>query len=103
MNGLAQLVAGLPILSMITLLPFAGALLLALLPSTRPSLIRGAALTVSLTTFVLSLLMLPGIRNFSSEFAFSEQASWIPSFGITYHLGVDGLSGALVVLTTLLS
>jgi NADH-quinone oxidoreductase subunit M len=66
MNDLTQLVAGLPILSMITLLPFAGALLIALLPSSRPSLIRVAALAVSLTTFVLSLLMLPGIRNFSS-------------------------------------
>ena len=100
---MTQLVAGLPILSLITLLPFAGALLLGVVPSSRPALIRGAALLVSFATFVLSLLMLPGIRTFSSEFAYSEQLSWIPSFGITYHLGVDGLSGALVVLTTLLS
>ncbi|MFM2193675.1 MAG: hypothetical protein RLZZ460_345, partial [Chloroflexota bacterium] len=75
----------------------------AFLPSSRPGLIRAAALGVSLVTFALSLGMLLGIRGQSGEFSFSEQLSWIPSFGITYHLGVDGLSGALVVLTTLLS
>jgi NADH-quinone oxidoreductase subunit M len=92
-----------PILSLIIFLPLLGALGIAALPSSRPSLIRFAALGVSLITFVLSLGMLAGIRGQSGEFAFSEQLSWIPSFGITYHLGVDGLSGALVVLTTLLS
>ena len=92
-----------PILSLIIFLPLLGALGIAALPSSRPSLIRFAALGVSLITFALSLGMLVGIRGQSGEFAFSEQLSWIPSFGITYHLGVDGLSGALVVLTTLLS
>ncbi|NDH28482.1 MAG: NADH-quinone oxidoreductase subunit M [bacterium] len=92
-----------PILSLIIFVPLLGALAIGFLPSSRPSLIRLAALGVSLVTFVLSLGMLLGIRGQSGEFAFSEQLSWIPSFGITYHLGVDGLSGALVVLTTLLS
>ncbi len=92
-----------PILSMIIFAPLLGALGIAFLPSSRPSLIRFAALGISLVTFVLSLGMLLGIRAQGGEFAFSEQLSWIPSFGITYHLGVDGLSGALVVLTTLLS
>ncbi len=92
-----------PILSLIIFSPLLGALGIAFLPSSRPSLIRFAALGISLITFVLSLGMLLGIRGQSGEFAFSEQLSWIPSFGITYHLGVDGLSGALVVLTTLLS
>jgi len=92
-----------PILSLIIFLPLLGALGVAFLPSSRPSVIRFAALGVSLVTFALSLGMLLGIRAQGGEFAFSEQLSWIPSFGITYHLGVDGLSGALVVLTTLLS
>ena len=95
--------SGMPILSLIIFLPLLGALGIAFLPSARPSLIRIAALGVSLVTFALSLTMLLGIRAQGGEFAFSEQLSWIPSFGITYHLGVDGLSGALVVLTTLLS
>lgn len=92
-----------PILSLIIFAPLLGALGIALLPSSRPSLIRFAALGISLITFALSLGMLLGIRASGEEFAFSEQLAWIPSFGITYHLGVDGLSGALVVLTTLLS
>jgi NADH-quinone oxidoreductase subunit M len=92
-----------PILSMIIFAPLLGALGIAFLPSSRPSLVRFAALGISLLTFTLSLGMLLGIRAQGGEFAFSEQLSWIPSFGITYHLGVDGLSGALVVLTTLLS
>jgi len=92
-----------PILSLIIFAPLLGALGIAFLPSSRPSLVRFAALGVSLITFALSLGMLLGIRAQGGEFAFSEQLSWIPSFGITYHLGVDGLSGALVVLTTLLS
>jgi NADH-quinone oxidoreductase subunit M len=92
-----------PILSMIIFAPLLGALGIAFLPSSRPSLVRFAALGISLITFTLSLGMLLGIRAQGDEFAFSEQLSWIPSFGITYHLGVDGLSGALVVLTTLLS
>ncbi|MEY3725981.1 MAG: hypothetical protein RI971_558, partial [Chloroflexota bacterium] len=88
MSDLTQFVGSLPILSMITLLPLVGALGVALIPSSRPSAIRAAALVISFITFVLSLLMLPGIREFSSEFAFSEQVAWIPNFGITYHLGV---------------
>ena len=92
-----------PILSLIIFAPLLGALGIAFLPSSRPSMIRIAALGVSLVTFALSLGMLLGIRAQGGEFAFSVQLSWIPSFGITYHLGVDGLSGALVVLTTLLS
>ena len=92
-----------PILSLIIFAPLLGALGIAFLPSSRPSLVRFAALGVSLITFALSLGMLLGMSGQSGEFAFSEQLAWIPSFGITYHLGVDGLSGALVVLTTLLT
>jgi len=98
--------SGLPVLSLLIFLPLAGALAVSLLPSSRPGVIRAAALGVSLATFALSLLMLPGLAGIGStgaEFAYVEQASWIPAFGITYHLGVDGLSGSLVVLTTLLS
>jgi NADH-quinone oxidoreductase subunit M len=96
---------GLPILSLITFAPLVGALLVALLPSQRHRLIRFTALGVSLVTLALSLVMLASLlgATATSEFSFTEQVSWISAFGITYHLGVDGLSAALVVLTTLLS
>ena len=95
--------SGMPILSLITFLPLLGAISVALLPSSRPGLLRGTALAVALATFALSLVMMLGIDVRGSEFSLTEQVSWIPAFGITYHLGVDGLSAALVVLTTLLS
>ena len=97
------MIAGAPLLSAIIFLPLLGAVGIGLLPSSRPALIRLGALAVSLATFALSLAMLLGIRGADGEFAFTEKVDWIPTFGITYHLGVDGLSGALVVLTTLLS
>jgi NADH-quinone oxidoreductase subunit M len=95
--------SGMPILSLVTFLPLLGAIAVALLPSSRPGLLRGTALAVALATFALSLVMMLGIDVRGSEFSLTEQVSWIPAFGITYHLGVDGLSAALVVLTTLLS
>ena len=97
------MITGFPLLSAIIFLPLLGAIGIGLLPSSRPALIRLGALAVSLVTFSLSLAMLLGIRGVGGEFAFTEKVDWIPTFGITYHLGVDGLSGALVVLTTLLS
>jgi NADH-quinone oxidoreductase subunit M len=96
---------GVPILSLITFAPLVGALVVALIPSQQHRLIRLSALGVSLVALGLSLVMLANLLGApaSSEFSFGEQASWISAFGITYHLGVDGLSAALVVLTTLLS
>ncbi|MGI8703987.1 MAG: NADH-quinone oxidoreductase subunit M [Candidatus Limnocylindrales bacterium] len=93
----------LPILTLITFVPLAGALLIAFLPRGRPDLARWAALITSLVSFVLSLLLLPAFDPGASGFQFKEQADWIPAFGIQYKLGIDGISLALVVLTTTLS
>ncbi|MGP1673811.1 MAG: complex I subunit 4 family protein [Candidatus Limnocylindrales bacterium] len=93
---------GLPILTIVTFLPLVGALVVALLPST---LTRGVALGFALATWAVSLLLLAGYApgSGSEAFQYVEQADWIPIFGIQYKLGVDGLSAALVVLTTTLS
>ncbi|MBA3779217.1 MAG: NADH-quinone oxidoreductase subunit M [Chloroflexi bacterium] len=93
----------LPILTLITFVPLAGALLIAFLPRGRPDLARWAALITSLVSFVLSLLLLPAFEVGAPGFQFKEQADWIPAFGIQYKLGIDGISLALVVLTTTLS
>ncbi len=90
-----------PILTLITFLPLAGAILIAFLPerSARP-----VALGAALATWVLSLLLVVGFAaGRGGLFQYTEEASWIPAFGIEYKLGVDGLSLALVVLTTTLS
>ena len=94
--------SGLPILSLITFLPLLGALLIAVLPSQYPDLIRRTALGTALA-WVLSLILLVAFARTQAGFQFKEAADWIPSFGIQYKLGVDGLSVLMVVLTTTLS
>src|SRR3954451_2689973 len=94
---------GLPIgiLTIVTFLPLVGALVVAILPTswTRPT-----ALAFALATWVASLLMLIGYAGSTgNQFDFVEAYDWIPVFGIQYKLGIDGLSAALVVLTTTLS
>jgi NADH-quinone oxidoreductase subunit M len=97
-----------PILSVITFLPLAGALVIALIPRGNVGAIRWTALLVALATWVVSLWLvvgyLPGRETGAAmAFQYVEQVDWIPLFGIQYKLGVDGLSVALVVLTTTLT
>jgi NADH-quinone oxidoreductase subunit M len=91
---------GLPILSIVTFLPLVGALVVAAAPVT---LTRPIALGFALLTFAVSLLLLVGYLPGQGGFSFVEAHAWIPVFGIQYKLGADGLSVALVVLTTLMS
>jgi len=89
------------ILTIVTFLPLVGALVVAILPTswTRPT-----ALAFALATWVASLLMLIGYAGSTgNQFDFVEAYDWIPVFGIQYKLGIDGLSAALVVLTTTLT
>jgi len=95
-----ELVAGLPILSLVTFVPLAGAVVLGLLPARYA---RPIGLATALLTWVLSLALAAGFLPAATGFQFVEQASWIPVFGIEYKLGVDGLSLALVLLTTTLT
>src|SRR6188474_2710091 len=90
---------GLPILSIVTFLPLLGALLVGVLPARYA---RAAGLTAALATWVVSLILAAGFSASAPGFSFVEEQSWIPAFGIEYKLGVDGLSLALVVLTTTL-
>jgi NADH-quinone oxidoreductase subunit M len=89
------------ILSLITWLPLAGALLLLLFPREEEGLLRGFAFTVSLVTFFASLFMLPGFEP--ATFNLVVDAEWVKSLGIHYHLGIDGISLWLVLLTTFLT
>jgi NADH-quinone oxidoreductase subunit M len=94
--------SGLPILTIVTFLPLVGALVIAILPMTWT---RPVALAFALATWVVSLLLLVGYLpgREGAQFQYVEALDWIPIFGIQYKLGVDGLSAALVVLTTTLT
>jgi NADH-quinone oxidoreductase subunit M len=94
-----------PLLTSIIVLPIAGALLLLFLRDTEANepLIRKATLIISLLVFAETLLLWARFNGGSAEFQFVERYEWIPAFGITYAVGVDGISLLLVVLTGFLT
>jgi len=94
--------AGLPIVSLVTFLPLAGALLLVVLREGEGKTVRTVALGVSLLTFVLSLLLFSGFSGASGLPEFVERASWLGR-GLDYHVGVDGISLFLVLLAAFLT
>ena len=86
------------ILSLVTFIPLAGALLLLLLPR-RDRDIKVFSLVVSLLTFVLSLHLPAHLHRGQAGFQYELDRPWIPTPNIHYHIGVDGISMWLVVLT----
>ena len=93
----------LPLLSAVVGLPVAGALALLGLGRGRDALVRQVALGVSLVTFLLSLGLVAGFDASSADYQFVERHPWLPDFGVSYHVGIDGISLWLVVLTTFLT
>jgi len=90
------------LLSVLIALPVVGAVAVAVTRREREGLQKTLGLVVSGVVFVLSLLMLRGFRDVASM-QLVEQRPWIPAWGISYHVGVDGLSLWLVILTTFLT
>ena len=89
------------VLTIVVFLPLAGAILLALLPR-RDRDVRYFALAVSLITLLASLHLPWYYVRGQAGFQFEQNVPWIPHPNIHYHLGVDGISLWLVVLTTFL-
>jgi NADH-quinone oxidoreductase subunit M len=90
------------ILTLVTFIPVAGALLLLLFPR-RDRDIRLFALVVSLLDFVLSLHLPVHFQRGQTAFQYQVNSQWIANPNIHYHMGVDGVSMWLVVLTTFLT
>ncbi len=95
-----------PILTSVVFLPTAGALALLAIDNDggrRDQFIRWAALAVSIVAFAGTLAVWAAFDPASGDFQLVERHAWIPRFGISYHLGVDGISLFLVVLTGFLT
>ncbi len=90
-----------PILSLITFLPLAGALLFIFIPKEQKNLFRIFALLLTIITFIISLTLFFQFDSGTADPQFGERAEWI-GYGIQYHVGIDGISLLLVLLTTLL-
>jgi NADH-quinone oxidoreductase subunit M len=96
----------LPLLSLITFLPLVGAGFILTIrgePDVVARNARNVALLTSVTTFLLSLGIWFNFDTTTSAFQFQERAAWMPTFNISYHMGVDGISMLFVLLTTLLT
>ncbi|MBB43270.1 MAG: NADH-quinone oxidoreductase subunit M [Rhodospirillaceae bacterium] len=96
---------GLPFLSIITFLPLVGALFIAIQKEDNAGIrnSRTAALWTSLFTFCLSLFLWFGFERGTAKFQFVEKVPWLETFGINYHMGVDGISVLFVLLSTFLT
>jgi NADH-quinone oxidoreductase subunit M len=95
-----------PILSVVTFLPLLGAAFILTARGEPEQVARNARLTAlwtSVITFALSLVLWVGFDSSTADFQFVEKASWMPAFGINYHMGVDGISVFFVLLSTLLT
>ena len=89
------------ILSIVLLTPLAGLLVLLFIPSSKTQAIKLWANIISLVGFLVSVPLALQF-NPARDMQFEERAAWIPSLGASYHLGIDGLSLLLVMLTTLI-
>ena len=91
------------LLTAVTFVPALGAVLVALLPRRLASVHRVAGLVVSLLALALSVPLWFGFDGDSADMQFEEVARWLPTLGVSYHVGIDGISLLLVLLTTFLT
>ena len=90
----------LPLLSTLIWLPILGGLITFLLGDRRIGSAKVFALLVTIATFLLSIQLYAGLDQSVAAMQFGEQLPWLPGFNINYSLGVDGISVALIMLTT---
>ncbi len=112
-----------PVLSVIVFVPIVAAVIILFMNSEQRDLIRGVAIAAAATVLFLSgavyfgynaqvegvvanqesilesETVAPGTEMFAQGLAFQEYVEWVPQLGIAYHVGVDGLSAPMVLLT----
>jgi NADH-quinone oxidoreductase subunit M len=92
-----------PLLSLITFLPIIGVFLILFIESRNRELIRFTSLLVTVVIFFISLPLYFNFDSNTYDMQFIEKLRWIPSFGIHYHVGIDGISLFLILLTTFIT
>jgi NADH-quinone oxidoreductase subunit M len=91
-----------PVLSALVIVPAVGALLMTVIPKARIELPKLVALAFTIGTAALAVWVLADFDAGDAGYQYEVNRSWIGDFGISWHLGVDGISLFLVVLTALL-
>jgi NADH-quinone oxidoreductase subunit M len=90
-------------LTFVTFLPFFGALFLVFMPKENVVAIKQTALAVAVADFLLSLSLWTNFDNTTHKMQYELNVSWIESWGINFHVGLDGISLLLYVMTTFLT
>lgn len=92
-----------PILTVVTFLPLFGAILLLFMNGEKHERIKRVALSIAIIDFLISLPLFFIFKSDSTEFQFVQNVPWIREFGISYHVGIDGISLFLFLLTSFLT
>lgn len=90
-----------PLLSLLIWLPIIGGAFVLALGNQRAQAARWLSLAITLVVLALSIPLLTGFDYTTPALQFIERREWIPAYDIQYHLGADGISVALIVLTTI--
>src|SRR5712672_1610688 len=90
------------LLTLVIFAPILGAAIVAFLPRDEGGQHKGVALLASILTFALSLPLATGFRPGARGFSFEQRTDWAPNLGFSYHVGLDGVSLLLILLTTFL-
>jgi len=90
-------------LTLLMLLPLAGAATIAALPKANEKAAKQAALATTLAVTAATIAMAVGFERDNVNLQFVEKYSWIPSFGINYALGVDAIALVLILMSTILA
>ena len=94
---------GIPILSLLIFFPIVGAIILLFINKERADTIRVVTLIFSLVEFFISIPLFFIFNSKTAAMQFVEDWWWIQSYGVSYKLGIDGISLLLVLLTTFLT
>ena len=86
-----------PILTALVLVPAVGAFVVAAMSKRRPEWVKLTAILFSVFVGAISVWMFASFKTASSDFQFTSQHEWIKTWGISWHLGVDGIDRKSVV------
>ena len=90
-------------LTIVTFLPLAGTLFILLIPKDQHQSIRHSALFFALLAFAASIVLVARFDTIATGMQFEVKIPWVSELGISYHLGIDGISLLLILLTTFLN
>ena len=96
-------ILGIPILSLLIFFPIAGAMVLLFINKEKAETLRVVTLILAIVEFIVSLPLFFAFDSKTAAMQFVEDWWWVEAYGISYKLGIDGISLFLVLLTTFLT